>query len=196
MLAATTNSHKLSEIARIMMDIPIELKCLKDYSGYPKVIEDGKTFEENARKKAQKYFEFTGIPVFADDSGLVVPALGNEPGIRSARYAGEEADYNDNNQLLIRKIIDIPTDQRVGIFVCTICYIDENHEEILTGTSEGIILDELRGQEGFGYDPLFFVPDLGKTFAEISMSEKNKISHRGRAIIRLKDFLKNEILDQ
>ena len=177
-----------------MADIDVKLKCLNDYSGFPEVVEDGETFEDNARKKARTYFEFTGIPVFADDSGLVIPALNNEPGIRSARYAGETATYADNNQLLMSKIINIPDNQRTGKFVCTICYIDANHEKIITGISDGIILGKLRGQEGFGYDPLFYVPSLGKTFAELSMAEKNKISHRGRAIELLKNFLKNEVL--
>lgn len=179
-----------------MSDIDIELKSLNDYSEYPEVIEDGDTFEQNAQKKAHTYFESTGIPVFADDSGLVVPALNNEPGVRSARYAGEKANYVNNNELLISKIMNIPADQRTGRFICTICYIDSNQEKIITGTSEGLILDELRGDKGFGYDPLFYVPSLGKTFAELTMLEKNKISHRGRALELLKNFLKNEVLDQ
>ena len=179
-----------------MANVNIKLKCLNDYSGYPEVIEDGETFEDNARKKARAYFEFTGIPVFADDSGLVVPSLNNEPGVRSARYAGEKANYTDNNRLLMRKIIGIPVDQREGRFVCTICYTDGNCEKIITGISEGIILDECRGQEGFGYDPLFYVPSLGKTFAQLSMEEKNQISHRGRAIVKFNNFLKNEVLSR
>ena len=177
-----------------MSDISLQLKCLNDYSNYPHVIEDGKTFEENARKKARAYFEYSGISTFADDSGLVVPALNGEPGVLSARYAGNNATYADNNRLLIRKIADLPEEQREGKFICTICYIDVNHEELITGTSDGIILDELRGHGGFGYDPLFYVPALGKTFAELSMEEKNRISHRGRAIVLLKDFLKNEVI--
>lgn len=196
MLAATTNTYKLAEIAKTMANVNIKLKCLNDYSGYPEVIEDGETFEDNARKKARAYFEFTGIPVFADDSGLVVPSLNNEPGVRSARYAGEKANYTDNNRLLMRKIIGIPVDQREGRFVCTICYTDGNCEKIITGISEGIILDECRGQEGFGYDPLFYVPSLGKTFAQLSMEEKNQISHRGRAIVKFNNFLKNEVLSR
>jgi XTP/dITP diphosphohydrolase len=176
--------------------MPIKLKCLNDYSRYPEIIEDGKTFEENARKKARAYFEYSGIPVFADDSGLAIPALDGEPGVHSARYAGNNATYAENNQLLMSKIINIPVDQRVGRFVCTICYVDENREKIITGISKGIILDKLQGQQGFGYDPLFYVPALGKTFAEISMEQKNQLSHRGRAITLFKDFLKNEILDQ
>lgn len=178
-----------------MADMHIELKCLNDYSGYPDVVEDGKTFEENARKKAQAYFEYSGIPTFADDSGLVVPALNGEPGVHSARYAGNKANYADNNRLLISKIKSIPSNQREGKFVCTICYVDANCEKTITGTSEGIILDKLTGSEGFGYDPLFYVAELGKTFAELSMKEKNQISHRGRAMALFKTFLIKEILD-
>ncbi len=177
-----------------MSDMSLQLKCLNDYSNYPNVIEDGKTFEENARKKARAYFEYSGLPTFADDSGLVIPALNGQPGVTSARYAGNNATYADNNRLLISKIINLPEEQREGKFVCTICYIDANCEKLITGTSEGIILDELRGHEGFGYDPLFYVPALGKTFAELSMEEKNRISHRGRAMVLLKDFLKNEVI--
>lgn len=176
--------------------MPLQLKSLNDYSDYPDVVEDGKTFEENARKKARAYFEYSGIPTFADDSGLIVPALNSEPGVHSARYAGEQANYTANNRLLIEKIKNIPANKRNGRFVCTICYIDENHEEFITGTSAGIILDHLTGTKGFGYDPLFFVPELGKTFAELSMEEKNKISHRGRAMVMFKAFLKNTILVQ
>lgn len=177
-----------------MADIPLKLKSLNDYSSYPDVVEDGRTFEENARKKAQAYFNFSGIPVFADDSGLVVPVLNNEPGVFSARYAGEHANYNENNKLLMSKISNLPADRRTGRFVCTICYMDGNHEKIITGISEGVVLTELRGRGGFGYDPLFYVPDLGKTFAELSMREKNEISHRGRALAEFKRYLKNEIL--
>lgn len=194
LLAATTNTHKFAEIAKTLADMRLKLKCLNDYSGFPDVTEDGKTFEDNARKKADVYFKYFNMPVFADDSGLVVPALNNEPGVRSARYAGEESNYAKNNQLLMQKIVKLPSDHRTGKFICTICYKDDHLEQIITGTSEGIILDECRGQGGFGYDPLFYVPELGKTFAELTMDEKNRISHRGRAIINLKNFLENEIL--
>jgi XTP/dITP diphosphohydrolase len=179
-----------------MTHISVKLKCLNDYSGYPDVVEDGKTFEENAKKKARAYFEYSGIPAFADDSGLVVPALNGEPGILSARYAGKHANYEDNNRLLIDKIKSVPEDKREGKFVCTICYVDKNYEKFITGTCSGIILDRLQGTEGFGYDPLFYVPELGKTFAELPMEEKNKISHRGRALIQFQEFLKNKILDR
>ena len=160
------------------------------------MVEDGTTFEENARKKARAYFEYSGIPTFADDSGLVVPELNGEPGVLSARYAGEQSNYSANNHLLIEKIKNIPTDKREGKFICTICYIDETHEELITGTSTGIILDRLQGTNGFGYDPLFYVPSLGKTFAELSIDEKNQISHRGRAMIIFREFLKNRISDR
>jgi XTP/dITP diphosphohydrolase len=175
--------------------MPLKLKSLNDYSGYPDVVEDGNTFEENARKKARAYFEFSGIPTFADDSGLVVPALNGEPGVHSARYAGEQANYVDNNRLLIENIRNIPKDKREGRFVCTICYIDGDHEEFITGTVSGKILDQLQGTGGFGYDPLFYIPKLGKTFAELSMEEKNRISHRGQAMALFKEFLKNRILE-
>lgn len=196
LLAATSNQHKLVEIANTLADIPLQLKCLNEYSNYPQVNEDGSTFEENARKKARAYFEYSGLPTFADDSGLVVPALNGEPGVHSARYAGEKANYADNNRLLLEKIKSIPVDKREGQFICTICYIDEKYQECITGVSAGIILDRLQGTKGFGYDPLFYVPELGKTYAELLMEEKNLISHRGRAMILFREFLKNKILDR
>jgi XTP/dITP diphosphohydrolase len=195
LLAGTTNNHKLAEIAKLMNDLPVKLKCLNDYSEFPEVIEDGSTFEANAQKKAKAYHDYFKIPVFADDSGLVVPSLNGEPGVRSARYAGENADYAANNRLLISKIKAFPQEQRLAKFVCTICYIDEHRRHFITGTSEGTILEAYRGKGGFGYDPVFYIPSLGKTFAELSMEEKNAISHRGRALRELKKFLKNDLLN-
>jgi XTP/dITP diphosphohydrolase len=189
LLAGTTNKHKLLEISELMSNIRLKLISLSEYSGYPEVIEDGLTFKENAYKKARAYYDHFKQPVFADDSGLVVPALNNEPGVFSARYAGANATYADNNKLLINKIQSVPVEQRIARFVCTISYIDHNNSEFFTGITEGIIITELTGTEGFGYDPLFFIPSLNKTYAQLSMQEKNKLSHRGKAILELKNYL-------
>jgi XTP/dITP diphosphohydrolase len=189
LLAGTTNTHKLIEINQLMSDLKLKLTGLSDYSNFPAVVEDGLTFSENAYKKARTYFDHFKIPVFADDSGLVVPALNNEPGVFSARYAGPNATYTDNNQLLIKSIKPIPPEKRTARFVCTICYIDQDCTEYFTGITVGMILTRLIGTKGFGYDPIFYIPQLNKTFAQLSMEEKNSLSHRGKAILKFKNYL-------
>lgn len=194
LLAGTTNQHKLGEIKHYLDGLPITLKSLNDFSALPEIIENGRNFADNARKKARGYFEYFHIPTFADDSGLIVPALNGEPGVRSARYAGPDATYEQNNRFLMQKIAAVDPKEREAQFVCTICYKDEEREMLFTGTVTGMILTELRGTSGFGYDPLFYLPELGKTYAEISMAQKNDLSHRGQALEKFKKFLENNIL--
>ncbi|MGD9899186.1 MAG: RdgB/HAM1 family non-canonical purine NTP pyrophosphatase [Calditrichaceae bacterium] len=195
LIAGTTNQHKIHEIRRILDLDGLTISSLNEFENFPDVNENGLTFHENAAIKARAYFEYFRTPVFADDSGLVVPALSGEPGIYSARYSGPDASYESNNQLLIEKIRQIPEKYRNAQFVCTICYKDEKNEIFFTGTTDGIILDELTGVEGFGYDPLFYIPGLKKTYAQIDTDEKNRISHRGKAIGQLKEFfIKNMTL--
>lgn len=194
LLAGTTNQHKLAEIRQYLAGLPIPLNSLNDFPAFPEVLENGRTFAANARKKARVYFEYFQIPTFADDSGLIVPALNGEPGVRSARYAGPDATYDQNNRLLMQRIAAIDPKQRKAQFVCTICYKDGEQEALFTGTVNGTILTELRGTAGFGYDPLFYIPELGKTYAEISMDQKNALSHRGKALKKFKMFLENNIL--
>ena len=189
LLVATQNLHKLEEIQNIFSDSPIRLKSLADMPDVPEIIENGKSFKENAAIKARFCFDKFKCPVFGDDSGLEVQALNNAPGIFSARYAGPQADYSQNNQLLLSNLKDIPDIQRTARFVCTICYKDSSGEYFFTGTTEGTIIRELVGEKGFGYDPLFYLPELKKTFAELNMHEKNKLSHRGKAIRKLATFL-------
>ncbi len=189
LIAGTTNQHKIHEIRQILNLNGLTISSLSDFENFPDVNENGLTFQENAAIKARAYFEYFRKPVFADDSGLVVPALNGEPGIYSARYSGPEASYKSNNQLLIKKIRQIAEKDRNAQFVCTICYRDKNSEFFFTGTTDGIILDKLTGEKRFGYDPLFYIPDLHKTFAQLNTDEKNRISHRGNAIGRLKEFL-------
>lgn len=195
LLSGTTNQDKISEFYALIDDRKVNLKSLRDFENFPDVVEDGHTFKENAAKKARVYFEHFGLPVFADDSGLEVFALDNEPGVYSARYAGEDTTYYKNNLLLIEKIKQIPEDQRQARFVCIICYKDKEQELFFTGTTGGIILTEFRGGNGFGYDPLFYVPELKKTYAELSMEEKNYVSHRGKAIEKFIDYLKKYHLE-
>jgi len=194
LLAGTTNQHKLDEIKQYLAGLPITLKTLNDFTAFPDVAENGRTFAANARKKARVYFEFFKIPTFVDDSGLIVPALNGEPGVRSARYAGPDAEYEQNNRKLIQRIAALDQKQPEAQFICTICYKDGEQEVLFTGTVNGTILTELRGTAGFGYDPLFYIPDLGKTYAEISIAQKNALSHRGQALRKFKMFLENKIL--
>ncbi len=182
LIVATTNKDKIREFSRLLTQLDFELKSLKDFGSFPAVHEDGHTFAENAAKKARSYFDYFKEAVIADDTGLVVPALHNEPGVQSARYAGKNADYMQNNRLLMERIKKIPPENRTAYFTCTICYKDEKHEKFFSGRTQGIILDELQGNEGFGYDPLFFVPERNKTYAQLTIDEKNHISHRGKAI--------------
>lgn len=192
LLVATGNSGKLQELILLLSDTVQSLKSLRDYPAMPKTVEDCDTFEGNAIKKAREAAAASGIPALADDSGLVVDSLGGEPGVRSARFAGEEATDSDNNAMLLARLIGIPPDRRTAAFRCAIalCYPDGAcytfHGEI-----KGLILDVPRGDKGFGYDPLFLVPEYGKTLAELPLAVKNRVSHRANALMKLKHWLQN-----
>ncbi|NOX87523.1 MAG: RdgB/HAM1 family non-canonical purine NTP pyrophosphatase [Calditrichaeota bacterium] len=190
-LVATGNKHKLQEIREILGDLPVTVKSIADLPRKIEVEENGKTFAENAAIKARAYYDLAKMPVMADDSGLEVPALNNQPGIYSARFAGADADYAENNRLLLRRMAHLKKDRRKARFVCTVCFKTEKGEWFFTGITEGLILDELRGEGGFGYDPLFWIPELEQTYAELSPEEKNRISHRARALMKFKTFLKD-----
>ncbi|APF20590.1 Nucleoside-triphosphatase rdgB [Caldithrix abyssi DSM 13497] len=189
-LIATGNKHKREEIQQILNGLEVELISIDQLPESIEVEETGETFTENARLKAEAYFELTGLPVLADDSGLEVPALNNEPGVRSARYAGENADYLKNNQLLLERMKDLASSDRKARFRCVMCFKTSEGEWFFEGITEGEILQEFRGSGGFGYDPLFYVPALQKTYAELTPEEKNRISHRGLALKKFKKFLK------
>ncbi len=189
-LIATTNAGKLHEIRHGLAGLPVRWRSLGDFPGMEAPIEDGATFEENAAKKASYYARRTGIWALADDSGLEVEALGGEPGVWSARYAGPGARDAANNQKLIRALAAVPSDQRQARFRCVMALASPTGiATTTTGTVEGLILDEPRGRNGFGYDPHFFVPGLGKTLAELASSAKNEISHRGKALRILRSWL-------
>jgi XTP/dITP diphosphohydrolase len=164
---------------------------MEDFPGIPPVEEDGATFAENAVKKAQSAAQATGKPVIADDSGLEVDALGGRPGVYSARFAGESASDAANNAKLLEELADIPDGQRNAAFRCSIalCFPDGNCRTF-SGELNGVILKEPKGMGGFGYDPLFLVPEYGLTLAELPLAMKNGISHRGKALARLKEYLK------
>lgn len=196
-IIASNNSHKIEEIKDILIDLPFEIKSLKDENIDIDVVEDGSTFEENARKKADtiaSYLKERGekeFIVMADDSGIEVDYLDGMPGIYSARYAGEHGNDKKNNEKLLKELSGVPKSKRKARFVCQIALIDDNNKFIsIRGDVEGVILEELSVKGGFGYDPLFLYEPLNKTFGELSSDEKNLISHRAVALKKLKDELK------
>ncbi len=188
-LLATSNTHKLAEILAVIQDPDLQITTLAQAGiDLPEPVEDQPTFEGNAILKATYYAQASSLPCFADDSGLEVDALDGQPGVYSARYSGQtgsrEVVDQANNQKLLQELGNRPPEQRTARFVCAMafCQPDPTIKPIVVrGTIEGQILTAPRGQNGFGYDPLFFVPDLGKTTAELSPDHKNKISHRGQA---------------
>lgn len=200
LIIASNNAHKILEIKKILEDIDVGVKSLKEENININVIEDGKTFKENSYKKAlgiRNYLAERGdkdFLVLADDSGLEVDFLGGEPGIFSARYAGEHGNDKKNNEKLIQNLKNVPMEKRSAKFVCEIALIDsENNYYSIHGEVEGIIQKKLEREESFGYDPLFYYPPLKKCFSELSIEQKNKISHRGKALIELKSILKDII---
>ncbi|WP_334110527.1 XTP/dITP diphosphatase [Thermodesulfitimonas autotrophica] len=189
-VVATTNRGKLREIEEILAPLGLSVTSLAAYPGFPEIEEDGATFEENAIKKAQFTAAFTGETALADDSGLEVDYLGGAPGVRSARFAGEPKNDAANNAKLLRLLAGVPWEKRTARFRCVIAVATpDGAVATAEGTCEGFILTEPRGTGGFGYDPLFYFPEYGKTFAELPPEVKNQVSHRGRALAKLKEVL-------
>ncbi|MGI9537603.1 MAG: XTP/dITP diphosphatase, partial [Desulfocapsaceae bacterium] len=184
LVLATTNQNKVRELKQFVSEFPSEVKSLSDFGPLPEAIEDGSTFDENAYKKAHHYAKVLGIPAIADDSGLVVEALSGAPGVRSARYAGEDATDQDNCRKLLAEMKGEAN--RKAAFVCVLSIaIPSGPALTYEASCEGTILEAPRGSNGFGYDPLFYYEPFDKTFAEISMEEKNKVSHRGKVLTEL-----------
>ena len=193
LVLATKNRGKVSEFKDLFKGFDFEVKSLNAFGPIPPVIEDGETFEDNAVKKAQFTAKVLGLPAIADDSGLTVKALGGEPGVFSARYAGEGATDEANNIKLLRAMKGI--EQREAAFICILAIaVPRGPALIYEGTCEGLITQEIRGSQGFGYDPIFYYPPLNKTFAQMSPAEKNGVSHRGRAMAELKGELGKVII--
>ena len=194
-LLATRNRGKLRELERLFEGIGVELVTLDDVASVPEVVEDRDTFEGNARKKARETARASGLPTLADDSGLEVDVLGGAPGVWSARYAGEGASDADNNRKLLEALSAVPPEARTARFHCALAFADpsrglgEGDEHVAHGTCEGRIVDEPRGDNGFGYDPLFELAADGRTLAELPPEEKARISHRAAAARRMRDFL-------
>ncbi|WP_432820971.1 XTP/dITP diphosphatase [Trichloromonas sp.] len=193
LLVATRNAGKLKEIRRLLGDLGIEVKGLDAFPELPEVEEDGDTFAANAIKKAETVAALTGLATLADDSGLEVAELGGQPGVRSARYAGEQATDADNNRKLLAALAGVPAERRQGAFRCAMALARPGQESrVFHGRVEGIMLDAARGDGGFGYDPLFLVREYGKTMAELPLDVKNRISHRGQALRQVVEFLRGE----
>ena len=195
-VVATQNPDKLREIQAILNDLDVSLVTLSEFEGIPEVVEDGKTVEENALKKARTIRDATGLCALADDTGLEVDALGGAPGVYSARYAGGDGDYQANNRKLLADLAGVSDDKRTARFRCVMALaLTEDVEPsgadafVAEGILEGRITHENKGAGGFGYDPVFEVPHLGKTLSEIGDEAKNRLSHRYRALVEIRELL-------
>ena len=191
---ATGNQHKMKEIREILGDIGLEIVSMKEAGIEADIVEDGKTFEENAMIKATEIAKLCDDIVLADDSGLEIDYLDKAPGIMSARFMGEDTSYDIKNQALINKLEGVPKEKRTARFVCAIAAVLPSGKQIVTrGTIEGMIGYEIAGENGFGYDPIFYVEEYGCTTAQLSPEEKNKVSHRGNALMAMKEKLEKEV---
>ncbi|HKT33845.1 MAG TPA: XTP/dITP diphosphatase [Nitrospira sp.] len=194
LILATRNRHKGAELAALLADLRIRIRTMDEFPEVPDVVEDGATCQANAIKKAKAVSEATGLLAVADDTGLEVDALGGRPGVYAARYAGPHATYEDNWRKLLCELAGVPSDRRTARFV-TVAAVASPSEpvEVATGRLDGLIVDEPAGTRGFGYDPVFYVPELGRTLAELSSEEKNRISHRAKAFAQVRDLLQNRL---
>jgi XTP/dITP diphosphohydrolase len=193
LLVGTTNPGKFAEVQAYLNKLPLKIRSLESLGSRPTIVEDGESFEENALKKARALAEYSGYITLADDSGLEVDALNGAPGIYSARYCGEEGNDAKNNEKLLYDLRDVPEEKRSARFVCVLALCaPKSHglkEVTVRGSCEGRIAFTLKGQHGFGYDPLFLYPPFGKTFGEIDRETKTTVSHRGKALKKLAEML-------
>ena len=186
-LIATRNRGKLREVQDILAGLPVILATLDQFPDLPDAVEDADTFAGNSERKAMHYTRLTGLWTLADDSGLEVDALGGAPGVYSARYSGRQGDDAANNEKLIAQLAGVPPEQRTARFRCTVALAGpEGILAAASGTFEGIIVDDPRGANGFGYDPHFLVPELGMTAAQLPPEQKNRISHRAKALTAIR----------
>jgi len=197
LVVATRNKKKLLEIRELLAHLDFNVMSIGDFSCIPEIQEDGTTFEENAKKKAVQVAQITNRLTLADDSGLEIDYLGGQPGIHSARFAGVNATDEDRIKKVLDLLKGVPKRERKARFRCAIAIVSPDTQvEIVTGACEGEIAFEPRGSEGFGYDPVFLVPEHGKTFAELGSEKKNQISHRAIALKKAKELLKSVISNQ
>lgn len=194
LIFATGNEHKMIEIREILGELPVEILSMKEAGIEADIVENGNTFEENALIKAKEVCKLAGEMVLADDSGLEIDYLNGEPGIYSARYMGEDTSYRIKNQNLIDRLAGVPDEKRTARFVCAIAAaFPDGRSFVVRGTIEGMIGYEERGENGFGYDPIFYVPEFGCTTAELSEEQKNAVSHRGKALEKMREILKESV---
>lgn len=192
-MLATRNPDKGRELEALLKDLGIRIRTLAEFPGAPEVVEDGETCEANAIKKAETIARVTGLPAVADDTGLMVEALGGRPGVHAARYAGEGATYEDNCRKLLHELAGVPSKRRGARFVTVAAIADPKGKvEVVQGALDGMITEAPAGSKGFGYDPVFFVPELGRTLAQLTPEEKNRISHRARAFEKVREFLRKQ----
>ncbi len=191
-LLATRNKDKVREISNLLSDLSVTVLSIDDFPDIPEVVEDRDTLQDNAVKKAVELSQYFNMPALADDTGLEVDALNGAPGVLSARYAGKNATYSQNVDKLLADLLDVPDEKRTAQFRTVAAFAADGDVVSVEGVCKGVILHARRGHGGFGYDPVFYVPDVGKTFAEMTLEEKNKISHRGLALQKIKQLLKSK----
>jgi XTP/dITP diphosphohydrolase len=195
LVLATRNRDKGKELTALLGDLGIRIRTLDEFPEVPDVIEDGETCEANAVKKARAIAEATGRLAVADDTGLEVDALGGRPGVFAARYAGEGATYEDNWRKLLGELARVPPERRTARFVTVAAMaFPADGVQVARGVLEGLIAEAPSGTQGFGYDPVFLVPELGKTLAQLSADEKNRISHRAKAFIKVREMIREQLL--
>lgn len=182
---ATHNHDKLGEMLPLLQHLDIQLDALDTHPQVKEILEDGKTLEDNALIKARTVYQLTGLPALADDTGLEVEYLNGKPGVHTGRFAGKNATYDQNVDKLLKVMESVPEKNRNARFVTVMAFVDGERELMAEGFVEGRLLTERKGVGGFGYDPVFYIPNLNKTFAEMTLDEKSKISHRGRAIQKM-----------
>lgn len=194
MIFATGNENKMVEIREILGELPLEIQSMKEAGVYADVDENGSTFEENALIKARAICKLAGEMVLADDSGLEIDYLDKAPGIYSARFAGEDTSYDIKNRILLDRLEGIPEEERTARFVCAVAAVfPDGTVSTVRKTIEGRIAQESAGSNGFGYDPIFYVPEYGCTTAEMTPDQKNELSHRGKALRAMRDILKEKM---
>lgn len=194
LVLATQNKGKIREIKNFLTGLKIQILTVDNFKDNFKLNETGNTLEENAILKAEAVYKLTKLPTLADDSGLEVAYLNGKPGVRSSRFAGEKATYLDNNLKLLKLLKDVPFQKRKAEFRCVMALkLENNKTEILEGKISGYIATERIGKSGFGYDPLFYIPKLQKTFAQLFLKQKNQISHRAQALQKVKKYLQKLI---
>ncbi|AQS60047.1 XTP/dITP diphosphatase [Desulforamulus ferrireducens] len=197
LVLATNNKGKVKELTTMLQPLGFQVVNIGAYPGFQEVVEDGDTFTANAIKKAVAAAKFTGELALADDSGLEVDALGGAPGVHSARFAGEPKDDAANNRKLLELLAEVPEEKRTARFRCVIAIAEPDGKyHTVEGTCEGMILRELKGEGGFGYDPLFYVPEYQQTFGELDAAKKNAISHRGKALQKAREILNHLYANQ